>query len=73
MKKRQWLADMRKQRNLTHEQAAAIAGVDRSTYTKAENGWPVSVPTAKKIASALQFDWARFFEDECDEKGQNTA
>ena len=54
MKKRQWLEDITG--SMTHEEAAQKAGVERSTYTKAVNGYPVAIRTAKKIASAFGFD-----------------
>lgn len=68
MKKRQWLEDITG--SMTHEEAAQKAGVERSTYTKAVNGYPVAIRTAKKIASAFGFDWSLFYHDVCDETGQ---
>lgn len=73
MEPRAWLIDLRTSRGLTQEKAAQLAGIERSTYTKAENGHPVSVKTAKKIARAFECDWTLFFENDCDEKGQKPA
>lgn len=73
MKRREWLVKLRSEKGLTQNQVAEMAEVDRSTYAKAENGRSISVKTAKKIANALGFDWAYFFEDGCDEKGQKGA
>lgn len=36
MKSRYWLINLRKNKGLTQEQVAQFAGIDRSTYTKAE-------------------------------------
>ncbi len=56
---------------MNHDQAAALSGIDRTTYTKAENGYPIRVRTAQKIASALGFDWTLFYTHECDDKEQS--
>jgi len=49
-------------RGLTQEQVAKLAGVDRTTITKIENGTAKpSVKTAQKIAQVLDFDWTLFF------------
>ena len=49
-------------RGLTQEQVAKLAGVDRTTITKIENGTAKpSVKTAQKIAQVLDFDWTIFF------------
>ncbi|TQK74933.1 DNA-binding XRE family transcriptional regulator [Brevibacillus sp. AG162] len=73
MKRRNWLIDLRCSKGLTQEKAAKLAGVERSTYTKAENGSSIAVKTAKKIAVALECDWTLFFESKCDKIGQKTA
>lgn len=71
MKRRQWLIDLRNEMDLTQEQLAERAGVERSTLTKAENGSSVSIKTAKKIASAVGCSWTIFFEGNCDVSGHN--
>ena len=49
-------------RGLTQERVASLAGVDRTTITKIENGTlRPSVKTAQKIAQVLDFDWTLFF------------
>ncbi|RFB31382.1 XRE family transcriptional regulator [Brevibacillus sp. VP] len=73
MNSRNWLIDLRKSKGLTHEQVARLAGINRSTYTKAENGFAVSVKTAKRIASVFGIDWTIFFENNCDETEQKLA
>lgn len=60
----------RKNAGLTHQEVAILAGIERSTYTKAENGFPVSIATAKAISNVFNINWILFFEDNCDEKGQ---
>lgn len=58
---RTWL--IKKRGKLTQEQVALLAGISRSAYSNVENGRGLSVRLAKKIASALKFDWNLFFED----------
>lgn len=58
------LAEIRKNLQLTQEQAAARSGVTRAFYSMIELGLRrPSVENAKKIAAALNFDWTRFYED----------
>lgn len=71
MKRRDWLVNLRKELGYTQEIVAKRAGIERSTYTKAENGCSVSVPTAKAISRVFGCNWVLFFEDDCDNKGQN--
>ncbi|WP_400162881.1 helix-turn-helix transcriptional regulator [Brevibacillus sp. TJ4] len=73
MKRRTWLIALRNSRGLTQEKAAELAGIERSTYTKAENGSSVGVKTAQKIATAFDCDWTLFFENICDKKEQKPA
>jgi len=56
------MKERRLARGLTQEQVAKLAGVDRTTITKIENGTAKpSVKTAQKIAQVLDFDWTLFF------------
>lgn len=71
MQKRQWLVDAIG--DLTHEQAAELAGTERSTFTKALNGYPISVRTAKQIGKAFGCDWVKFFDEKCSVSGQTSA
>jgi putative transcriptional regulator len=58
---RTWLAGYRGSR--THQEIADEAGIDRSFYTQIESGIRnPSVPTAKKIAKVLGFNWTLFFD-----------
>lgn len=71
MRRRHWLTQLRISKGLTQEQVAKLASIERSTYTKAENGASVRVQTAKKIAAVLDFDWALFFEEDPDKKRES--
>ncbi len=69
LQKRRWLEDITQ--GITHEQAAEKACVNRTTYTKAVNGYPIGIKSAKKIAAAFGFDWKLFFDEICDESEHN--
>jgi transcriptional regulator with XRE-family HTH domain len=58
----QFLVNKRIQLGLTQEKVAELVGIERSYYTKIENGTQPSVKVAKKIAGVLQFEWPLFFE-----------
>lgn len=58
---RLWLIRLRGKR--TQSEVAEKVGIDRSWYTKIENGASLSVDTAKKIASVLGFHWTLFFSE----------
>jgi putative transcriptional regulator len=61
---RTWLAKARKQKKLTHQKVADLAGIKRQYYGMIENGERTpSVGTAKKIAEILDIDWTLFFDD----------
>lgn len=63
-KQRTWFKEIRESRNLTQVQVANLSGISRTMLTEIENSKAnPSVDTAKKIASALNFDWTKFFED----------
>ena len=62
---RNWLIAIRKAKGLTQIQLADAAGMSPSYIALIETGErKVPVWTAKRIASALGFDWQRFYEDE---------
>lgn len=65
-----WLASIRNDKKLTHEAVAGLARIERSYYTKIENGLIPSVKVAKRIARVLGFDWTNFFNQDCDVKSQ---
>ena len=61
-KKRKFLVDARKEKNMTQEQVAKQAGIARTTYTMIENGErSLSVEVAKKISIVLEIEWTLFF------------
>ena len=60
-----WLKNAREEKNMSQEQVASVCGISRQYYSfieSGERGAKLPVPTAKKIASALGFDWQRFYE-----------
>lgn len=59
------VAEGRVNLNLTQEQLAALAKVDRSYVTKIENGLRPGVKVAKKLAAVLGVPWTIFFEQDC--------
>ena len=62
---RNWLIAIRKAKGLTQIQLADAAGMSPSYIALIETGErKVPVWTAKRIASALGFEWQRFYEDE---------
>lgn len=65
---REWLFDIRKNKNFTMAEVADKSGISESYYSMIESGARgVSVSTAKSISKVLQFNWTRFYEDK-DEK-----
>ena len=69
MNDRKWLVE--KRGKLTQTQVALLANISRSAYSNVERGRGLSVPLAKKIASALKFDWKLFFEEKRFNSNQN--
>lgn len=62
---RNWLIAIRKARGLTQIQLANTVGMSPSYIALIETGErKVPVWTAKRIASALGFEWQRFYEDD---------
>lgn len=62
----------RVEKNLTQQQLAEKIGVDRTLVSKIECGAASpSVGVAKRIASALGFDWTLFYEDDTDADPQS--
>ena len=62
---REWLIQKRKHAGLTQSDLARMAGITQPSYNAIELGksFP-KLETAKRIASALDFRWTRFFEEE---------
>lgn len=52
-------------------QVAESVGIERSYYTKIENGLRPSVKVAQALAKALGgFEWTIFFDDNCAKNAQ---
>lgn len=63
---RDWLKQIRAEKSMTQMQVAEAAGISGNYYCyieTGERGNPLPVPTAKKIAEVLNFDWQRFYEE----------
>ncbi|WP_046178825.1 helix-turn-helix transcriptional regulator [Domibacillus tundrae] len=69
--KNNWLADKRSAKDYSHQEIADLVGIDRSYYTKIENGLVPSVKVAQSIAKHLEFEWTIFFASDCVENAQN--
>lgn len=66
---RNWLIAIRKARGLTQIQLADIVRMSPSYIALIETGErKVPVWTAKRIASALGFEWQRFYEDDSEKE-----
>ena len=64
---RKWLVEIRKAANMSQYTTAEKAGISQSYYASIETGVrgkPLSVTIAKKIATALGFDWTRFYVED---------
>lgn len=55
------LKEQRKDLKLSHEQVSNMIGIERSYYTKIENGLRPSVKVAQAIGKVLGIDWTIFF------------
>ncbi len=67
---REWLIKIRKDKEMTIPEAAEASGISQTMYyyiESGERGAKLPVSTAKKIASALGFEWQRFYEEGEDE------
>lgn len=62
---RDWLLNIRKAKNMTHDDVATKCSITRQFYSMIENGnRRPSVEIAKLIAKALDFEWTRFYNNE---------
>ena len=60
-----WLEKLRKEKKMSQERVASECGISRQYYSfieSGERGAKLPVPTAKKIASVLGFDWVLFYD-----------
>ncbi|MEK5331513.1 helix-turn-helix transcriptional regulator [Lysinibacillus sp. FSL W8-0992] len=55
------LKERRKTLGLSQEQVSILVGVERSYYTKIENGLRPSVKVAQAIGRVLNVEWTIFF------------
>lgn len=63
---REWLKNAREEQKMTQEYVATECGISRQYYSFIEagdRGTKLPVQTAKKIATALNIDWQRFYEE----------
>lgn len=61
------LKNIRIRREKSQEEVASLAGISQQYYSfieSGERGKKLPVSTAKRIASALGFDWKEFYEDQ---------
>lgn len=59
-----WLKAIRHKCRMSQVEVARGAYITQPSYANIENGKRApSVPTAKRIAKILGFDWRRFYED----------
>lgn len=69
---RKWLIE--KRGHLTQHEAAELIGISRGAYANIEVGnRNPSVKIAKKIATALDFNWTNFFNEEVVETKQKRS
>ncbi|MBD8026459.1 helix-turn-helix transcriptional regulator [Ureibacillus sp. Re31] len=57
----------------SQQTVAKEIGIERSYYTKIENGLCPSVKVAQKIGEVLGIDWTIFFTNNCVKNAQKTA
>lgn len=61
---RRWLRSIRIKKGMSQKEIAEMVGIAQPSYWKIECGQcNPSVDTAKRIASVLNFDWTKFFDD----------
>ncbi|MGE7951895.1 helix-turn-helix domain-containing protein [Lysinibacillus xylanilyticus] len=65
------LKKQRKILDLSQEQVATLVGIERSYYTKIENGLRPSVKVAQSIGKVLDIEWTIFFNGICAENAQS--
>ena len=60
-----YLLKVRRQKGMTQQAVEDITGIDTATLSLYENGLRTpSVENAKKLSSALDFDWVKLYEDD---------
>nr|DAL87858.1 MAG TPA: Helix-turn-helix XRE-family like protein [Caudoviricetes sp.] len=56
---------------MSQQEIADKVGIDRSYYTKIENGLRPSVDVAQQLSKVLDFKWTIFFDENCAKTTQN--
>lgn len=64
------LKEQRKLLRLSHEQVSIMIGIERSYYTKIENGLRPSVKVAQAIGRVMGIEWTIFFNENCAKSAQ---
>lgn len=59
---REELIKRRVRKNLTHQEVADFVSIDRSTYTRIENGQKPRIETAQALGFILKFDWKNLYK-----------
>lgn len=67
------LKERRSLLGFSQQELAKEIGIERSYYTKIENGLRPSVKVAQKIGEVLGIDWTIFFTKICVKNAQKTA
>lgn len=62
--------ERRKSLQMSHEQVANLSGIERSYYTKIENGLRPSVKVAQSLSCVLEIEWTIFFDENCAKNAQ---
>ncbi|MED4866145.1 helix-turn-helix transcriptional regulator [Heyndrickxia faecalis] len=70
--KKKLLVQRRELLGYSQQDVADLVGIDRSYYTKIENGLTPSVKVAKALGYHLGFDWTIFFDDNCAKVAQKS-
>lgn len=65
------LLQRRKTLEYSQQDIANLVGIDRSYYTRIENGMTPSVKVAKKLGYHLGFEWTIFFAENSANNAQN--
>lgn len=68
------LRNIRTQREKSQDEVALAAGISQQYYSFIESGArgkKLPVPTAKRIAAVLGFDWKEFYEEQEEHHGEN--
>ncbi|SHH74657.1 helix-turn-helix transcriptional regulator [Virgibacillus chiguensis] len=71
--KNKLLEERRKLLGYSHQDVANKVNIDRSYYTKIENGFTPSVKVAKNLGQLMEFDWTIFFTKNSVKNAQKQA